>query len=538
MPEISCGLDKLELDNLLQMIYQVFKDVDVHIFMYHFEPDVPEMHWKTCNVHCHLCEVEDRQSIKAEPEEVLLNWSSVVPEGVSSMTMVQDQKLDESIMPIYIAVQEGVKPHFQDVSEYGPKTRTLWHNFNSLVIDSHLLFKREEHPLGDPEKAKMLLVLPQKHVRNTIKMYHTQLGQTNHFGIQKTIQTLKRFFWWPGMYNDAAEVIANCVQCIRVKGPLHKVKVPLKIFHDGVLHGRWHVDTAGPFPETEEKYKFVLVAVEALSGWPVLVPLKSQKAKEMAQALVTHVFSVYGAPQSILTDQAPPFESELFHEVLSLYHIKKNRTSAYHPSANGKAERWVRTLKQNLKILCDGAHHKWVQYLPFIAQAYRSLPHSTHKFSPYEIMFGAPMRTPLHLLNGPAPEVPIFNEQYPWALRNALYKIQEEVRKIRGEAATKMKAYYDQNAGLAPFTPGDKVFLYNKALKSTEKSKKLHIQWNGPYTVLTIINDCDARIKNDVQPRDVQIVHMDRLAPFPVTGVDSVGAWLNYTGTEDSDEYL
>ena len=148
------------------------------------------------------------------------------------------------------------------------------------------------------------------------------------------------------------------------------------------------------------------------------------------------------------------------------------------------------------------------------------------------------MRTPLSMTREPPPQIPASLDQYPWALRNAIFKIQHEVRKIRAEAATRMKHFYDRNAGLAPFTVGDKVFLYNKALKSSEVSRKLHIPWSGPYTVLTIINDCDARIQNDERPSDVQIVHMDRLAPFPRIGKDDVGAWLTYSGTEDSDEHL
>ncbi|XP_034249687.1 uncharacterized protein LOC117650391 [Thrips palmi] len=540
MPEFSCGLDKMQLATLVEMLHRVFGDLAFRIYMYHFEP-ATNIHWKTCDVHCKLCEVEDRMTIPANTDEVIANWTTIVPDGVSSMTMVRDQKLDEDIMPIYMAVNDGQKPHFQEVSAFGPRTRTLWHKFKSLEIQDHLLYKRIEHPSGNPEKTSTVLVLPRKHVKPTMEMYHTQLGQNNHFGVGKTLQTLKRFFWWPGMYNDVAEFVASCTTCLRVKGPLQKIKVPLKIFHDGVLHGRWHVDTAGPYPTTKEGYKFVLVAVEALSGWPVFVPLKTQQAQEVARALITHVFSVYGAPLSILTDQAQIFESELFHEIMALYHIKKTRTTAYHPSANGKAERWVRTLKQNLKLLCDGAHRMWVEYLPFIAQAYRSLPHAKHKFSPYEIMFGAPMRTPLHMDQGPPPVMPVMKDNYPWAVRNALCKIHEEVRKIRAEAAIKMKQYYDRNAGICPFNVGDKVFLYNKALKWYEACRKLHIEWTGPYTILTLINDCDARIQNDKEPSDIQVVHMDRLAPHPSVGEEGVGAWLNwltFNGTDESDEYL
>jgi len=535
MPEFSCGLDKMQMTTLKQMLRKVFQDLDLTIYMYHYDLE-HDYYVKTCGVHCHLCEVEDKQTMKPTPDDILLNWTTVAPDGVSPMTMEKDQKLDPDIMPIYVAVTEGKRPHFQDIVQYSNKTRTLWHFFNSLFIHGQLLFRRKEHVTGDPQKAEVVLILPQKHVKSTIMLYHSQLGQTNHFGIQKTVQGLKKFFWWPGMQDDVAEVLSNCVQCRKVKGPLEKTKVPLKIFQDGVLHGRWHVDTCGPYPETSEKYKYILIAIEAFSGWPVLVPLKTQTAKEMAQALITNVFSVYGAPLSILTDQAKAFESGLFQEIMELYNIKKYRTTAYHPSANGKAERWVRTLKQSLKLLCQGAKDKWVDYLPFIAQAYRSLPHSSHKFSPYEVLFGAPMRTPLHVSREPPPILSPIIEAYPWAIRNALIKIHEDMRRIRAEAATRMKAYYDRTACLAPFQPGNQVFLYNKAIKKTG-SKKLHIAWLGPYKILTLLNDCEARIQNINKPTDIQLVHMDRLAPYP-TQADDVGTWLSYSGAEQSDAYL
>lgn len=94
------------------------------------------------------------------------------------------------------------------------------------------------------------------------------------------------------------------------------MKPPLKIFQDGVLHGRWHVDIAGPLKESKEGYKYVLVAVEAFSGWPVVVPLKSQNSETIARALITHVFSIFGAPISVMTDRGKPFDSELFHQIM------------------------------------------------------------------------------------------------------------------------------------------------------------------------------------------------------------------------------
>ncbi|KAK3918335.1 Transposon Ty3-G Gag-Pol polyprotein [Frankliniella fusca] len=110
--------------------------------------------------------------------------------------------------------------------------------------------------------------------------------------------------------------------------------------------------------------------------------------------------------------------------------------------------------------------------------------------------------------------------------REALAQIHDTVRMMNSQAATKMKEYYDRTAMVQPFVVGDKVLLYRKARKSGE-SLKLKALWEGPFKIVSILNDCNARIERDDPPRERLIVHMDRLAPYPKTE-DSQGAWLNF----------
>lgn len=234
----------------------------------------------------------------------------------------------------------------------------------------------------------------------------------------------------------------------------------MKLFQEGILHGRWHVDICGPInPKSMEGYRYILVEVEAFSGWPVVVPLKTQTAQEVAQALITHVFSVYGSPISVLTDQGKAFESDLFKEIMELYNIKKFRTSSFHPAANGKAERWIKTLKQHLMMLVEADRAEWPKYLPFNTQAYRSLPHSAHQFSPYEVMFGRKMRTPLDLARGTPPSSNQMDKKYPFWVKEVMDNIHSIVADMNKKAANRMKSYYDTNAMLSPFKEGDRVYL-------------------------------------------------------------------------------
>ena len=134
-----------------------------------------------------------------------------------------------------IAVQDQKKPEFQEIAEHNSKTRSLWFQFKSLVIEGGILYRRFEHPSGLKEKEELQLILPAKLVKTTVKAYHEQLGVGNHFGVSKTLAYMKRFFWWSGMFEDTYEVISQCRICAKYKGPAHHTKGPLKLFQEGVL---------------------------------------------------------------------------------------------------------------------------------------------------------------------------------------------------------------------------------------------------------------------------------------------------------------
>ncbi|KAK3924528.1 Hydrocephalus-inducing protein-like protein [Frankliniella fusca] len=107
--------------------------------------------------------------------------------------------------------------------------------------------------------------------------------------------------------------------------------------------------------------------------------------------------------------------------------------------------------------------------------------------------------------------------------------IHETVAHMSKKAAKRMKEYYDRTASLAPFKEGDKVYL-NHLRRKKGISTKLLMRWGGPYVILNILNDCNARIKN-LENNKVVIVHIDRLAKCPEGDenkhTDLTSAWLS-----------
>jgi hypothetical protein len=90
-------------------------------------------------------------------------------------------------------------------------------------------------------------------------------------------------------------------------------------------------------------------------------------------------------------------------------------------------------------------------------------------------------------------------------------EIHEIVRTNIQETSDKMKERYDIRADHGGYQPGDLVWLYNPQRRQGY-SPKLQTSWDGPFEVVTRINDVVYRIKKPKgKPR---VVHFNRLAPF------------------------
>ena len=70
----------------------------------------------------------------------------------------------------------------------------------------------------------------------------------------------------------------------------------------------------------------------------------------------------YGPPESVLTDTGKQFSSRFFQSVCQLLGLSNVYNSAYHPQANGQAERYNRTLQNMLMCFVEEHQDSWDKY--------------------------------------------------------------------------------------------------------------------------------------------------------------------------------
>ena len=196
-------------------------------------------------------------------------------------------------------------------------------------------------------------------------------------GVNRTTARARERFFWPHMNETVQKFIQNCSDCSQIKQNSSSNKAPLKPIEVSEPFVFWAMDYMGPIKETARGNKHILVLMDHFTKWCEAFPTKDQRASTVAQILVSRVFSRFGPPTVLHSDQGRNFDSTLMHEIYNLMGIKKTRTTAYHPQCDGLVERQNRTLQSILSAFVSEHSVDWDEWLNQAVFAYNTSVHES-----------------------------------------------------------------------------------------------------------------------------------------------------------------
>ena len=368
----------------------------------------------------------------------------------------------------------------------------------------------------DTPTERLVWVVPRRMRPDLLKLSHND-PSSGHMGVKRCVERLQQQYYWPGMASEVQLWIAECETCNRRKSPVSPHKSPMKSIEVGHPMELWAMDILGPLPLTARGNQYILVMSDHFTKWVEAVPLANQRANTVAKAFVDEVVTRHGVPRKILTDQGRNFEAELMRQMLHLLGVEKLRTSPYHPQTDGQVERLNRTLKGILTAYVNKDHTDWDVHLPFALFAYRNSVHSSSGVSPFRAVYGREANTPLVLMGTQTEAKEQFISNYCDELEKSMKDVQRVVKENISEAQRKQKKGYDNRNNLdksAPFKVGDRVWLNDTAVPKG-LSRKFHLQWSGPYTVLNRLGGTNYHIRPESGNRKSKVVHCNRLKSAP-----------------------
>lgn len=134
--------------------------------------------------------------------------------------------------------------------------------------------------------------------------------------------------------------------------------------------------------------------VDSYSKWLEVRPV-FWTSSSCAIRVLRELFATHGLPDVLVSDNGTAFTSEQFRTFLQNNDIRHAKTTPYHPSSNGQAERYVQMTKENLKKLVQGDWH--IKVAKFLVQ--HITPSATTNKSPAELLIGRGLKTALDRLH-------------------------------------------------------------------------------------------------------------------------------------------
>ncbi|GFT64560.1 retrovirus-related Pol polyprotein from transposon 17.6 [Trichonephila clavipes] len=165
------------------------------------------------------------------------------------------------------------------------------------------------------------------------------------------------------------QFVKTCDQCQRAGKPNDKKKAPLKLVPViQEVFTKLNIDACGPLPITSKGNRYLITAICMSSKFPEAIPVSDiSSGTSFTSALTTEFFGRFG--------------------------ILVRHSSVYHPQSN-PVERFHRTLKRLLRVLCLDAGSEWDEQLPSILLALRTVSHESTGYTPSELVYGKNLRTP------------------------------------------------------------------------------------------------------------------------------------------------
>lgn len=337
-----------------------------------------------------------------------------------------------------------------------------------------------------------------------------------HLGTAKTLSRILQHFYWPSVSKSTKVYCRTCDTCQRMGKGARRVPAPLQSLPlVNTPFERVAIDIIGPLPTCKQSgNRFILTVLDLCTHYPEAIALKEHTAKDVAQALVS-VFSRFGFPVEILSDQGPELQSELMQIFLNDFDVGQIRTSPYHPETNGACEKFNGTIKNMITAVCDQYKTDWDTVLPWVLFAYREVPVQTLGCSPFELLFGRTASGPLSLLKRE-----LLNTT---ELNTAKKSVVEFILDVRDKIKTslnvanayamvqrdKAKTWYDRRARMRKFEIGDKVLvllpIYDKPLEA---------KYVGPYTIVEKLGAVDYVIATPDRRKVRRVCHVNLLKPY------------------------
>ena len=455
------------------------------------------------------------------PTAVSVISNAITLNNVNIVNWAYEQQQDKDLRRVIDLVHKGVKLRDRQRRREPRGVMQLLSYWKRLVLEDHILYIKSQDHTGE---TFLRLVIPSHMQDQVLFMSHDELG---HLGRDKTLSVAQERYFWIGLTKSVEDKIKSCRRCLCAKSPHLPDRAPLVSITTSRPLELVCIDFLG-LEESKGKFINILVITDHFTNYAVAVPTKNQDAKTVAKVLIDNFVVHYGLFERLHSDQGGSFTGKVITHMCKLLNISQSRTSPYHPSGNGKCEKFNRSLLSMLRTLDPSKKTSWKDHVSYLVHSYNCCKHSSTGFSPYYLLFGRCPRLAVDIFLGrPEPKGSNSTASKIRANLEAAYKI---ASRAADTARARQSKDYNRKVRGNIIEIGDLVLVKNVGLKGKQKladkwKDELHVVVSQPNTDIPVFN---VRPENGTAERTL---HRNMLLPL-------VLPWPERDVQSDDDEIL
>uniref|UniRef100_A0A8D8Q4X0 KRAB-A domain-containing protein 2 n=1 Tax=Cacopsylla melanoneura TaxID=428564 RepID=A0A8D8Q4X0_9HEMI len=233
------------------------------------------------------------------------------------------------------------------------------------------------------EGASVLYYVPYEELFDVINETHISVG---HGGRNRILAEAGRKY--KNVSSEAVLIYLRlCEACEKKQKSAKRLVKP--IFHSE-MNSRAQVDLINMQSNPD---KFIFVYQDHLTKFVILRALRTKTAEEVAYNLLD-IFTTFGAPCILHSDNGREFCNKVIQNMCEMWgEMKIVHGKPRHSQSQGSVERANQDIENMLATWMEtNKTSKWSEGLKFVQAMKNRAYHDGIKSSPYEIMFGVPMR--------------------------------------------------------------------------------------------------------------------------------------------------
>jgi hypothetical protein len=323
--------------------------------------------------------------------------------------------------------------------------------------------------------------------RKLLKQNHDD-SYADHFEHEKTLNLLKKKYFWNNMSKDIKKYVDSCSTCHRVKLVRHKshdLLQALSISENSRQDWTMNFITDLSFSKHRDiVYDSILMIIDRYIKFSLYISSKKTwNVENLTNALIDEIFIKFEKFVFIITNRESFFIFKFWSSLCYYLWIRLRYNIVYHSQTNEQIERQNQIFESYLKNYVNYQQNDWAKWFSIAEYVYNNSFNSVLKQTSFQMMFDSKVKFENVIQKNLKIDISAVRDRVV-----QLSKMRRICETRWKQALNKAKKNYNKKKAQIEFKINDKVFLNAKNIISIRSFKKLNYKYYDFYTINELIN--------------------------------------------------